>query len=65
MASELVEDRSTSTAERDDVASVTHLSHRDYRPLQASVLGCNLKVTCYVDTVSWAKQIGMLPVVVN
>ena len=37
IASELVEDRSTSTAERDGVASVAHLSHRDNRPLQSSV----------------------------
>ena len=52
IASKLVEDRSTSAAERDDVASVAHLSHRDDRPLQSSILGRNLKVTCNVDTAS-------------
>ena len=55
IASELIEDRSTSTAERDDIASVAHMSHRDDRPLQSSVLGCNLKVTRHVDTVSRAQ----------
>ena len=55
IASELIEDLSTSTSERDDIASVAHLSHRDGRPLQSIVLRCNLKVTCHVDTVSCAQ----------
>ena len=55
VASELVKDRSTSTAERDDIASSAHLSDRENRPLQSSVLGCNLKITRHVDTISCAE----------
>ena len=55
IANDLVEGRSTSPAERDDLASVAHLSHRDNRPLQSSVLGRQLKVTRHVDTVSCAQ----------
>ena len=55
IASEPIEDRSISTEERDDNASIAHLSHRDNRPLQSSVLGCNLAVTRHVDTV-WCAQ---------
>ena len=52
IANELIEDLSTNTAQLDDIASVAHVSHQEDQPLQSNVLGCNLKVTRLVDTVS-------------
>ena len=57
IASGLIEDRSTGTAERDGIASVAHLSHRDNRPLQSSVLGCN---PVFTRSKHWISHISSL-----